>query len=127
MKDDDCTSGDLALEEVWIGYTSDIAGNIDSPFFQVRKVERSIAGAYDIAAAALTPEELGAFVKSYTGKGARVAYKVADKEDIAWLIEHYADAPQELARMGSRAALLGRPDAARVIVDDMYELIGSRS
>ena len=47
-------------------------------------------------------------------------------EALARRIEHYAGAPEELARMGTRAALLGRPDAARNIVDDIYALIGSR-
>ena len=52
--------------------------------------------------------------------------KDLDGERLARRIQHYADAPQELARMGARAALLGRPDAARAIVDDMYKLIGDR-
>jgi UDP-N-acetylglucosamine--N-acetylmuramyl-(pentapeptide) pyrophosphoryl-undecaprenol N-acetylglucosamine transferase len=50
-----------------------------------------------------------------------------DGEKLAQRIAHYADAPQELARMGSRAALLGRPHAARAIVDDIYELIAGSS
>jgi len=44
---------------------------------------------------------------------------------LAQRIEHYAGAPEELARMGARASLLGRPDAAKAIVDDMYQLISS--
>ncbi|MEN8243801.1 MAG: undecaprenyldiphospho-muramoylpentapeptide beta-N-acetylglucosaminyltransferase [Thermodesulfobacteriota bacterium] len=44
---------------------------------------------------------------------------------LAQRIEYYAGAPEELARMGARAARLGRPHAARAIVDDMYQLISS--
>jgi len=44
-------------------------------------------------------------------------------ELLARRIEHYADSPEELTEMGSRAGRLGRPDAARTIVDDMYEFI----
>ena len=44
---------------------------------------------------------------------------------LAQRIEHYAGAPGELARMGEKAARLGRPNAARDIVDDMYELISN--
>jgi len=59
------------------------------------------------------------------GASEMILEKDLDGEKLAHQIEYYADAPQELARMGSRAALLGRPDAARVIVDDMYQLISS--
>ena len=61
------------------------------------------------------------------GASEMILEKDLDGEMLAQRIEHYADAPQELARMGSRAALLGRPDAARAIVDDIYELLGDRS
>ena len=44
---------------------------------------------------------------------------------LAKRIEHYAGAPEDLARMGEKATMLGRPNAARAIVDDMYELISS--
>jgi len=45
---------------------------------------------------------------------------------LAQRIEYYAGAPEELARMGARAALLGRPHAARAIVEDIYQLIGHK-
>jgi UDP-N-acetylglucosamine--N-acetylmuramyl-(pentapeptide) pyrophosphoryl-undecaprenol N-acetylglucosamine transferase len=45
---------------------------------------------------------------------------------LAQRIEHYAGAPEELTRMGARAARLGRPNAAGAIVDDMYALISSQ-
>ena len=60
------------------------------------------------------------------GASEMILEKDLDGERLARRIEHYADAPQELARMGARAALLGRPDAARAIVDDMYKLIGNK-
>ena len=49
---------------------------------------------------ALTAEELGAFVKSYTADGARIEYKVADSSDIAWLIERFASAAERAQRAG---------------------------
>ncbi|MEH6570826.1 MAG: FAD-dependent oxidoreductase [Halioglobus sp.] len=54
----------------------------------------------DEMTAALTPEELGAFVKSYSKKGAKVEYKVADKADINWLIERFSDAADRAKRAG---------------------------
>jgi len=42
---------------------------------------------------------------------------------LAQRIEHYADTPAELLHMAAQAGKLGRPHAARAIVDDMYELI----
>jgi 2,4-dienoyl-CoA reductase (NADPH2) len=56
--------------------------------------------AADEMTAALTPEELGAFVKSYTKEGAKVEYKVADKTDINWLIERFSDAADRAKRAG---------------------------
>ena len=54
----------------------------------------------DEMTAALTPEELGAFVRSYRKEGAKVEYKVADKADINWLIECFADAAERAKRAG---------------------------
>jgi 2,4-dienoyl-CoA reductase (NADPH2) len=48
--------------------------------------------------AALTPEEMNAFVKSLMG--AKIEYKVAEAEDIAWLIERFADAAHRAQRAG---------------------------
>jgi UDP-N-acetylglucosamine--N-acetylmuramyl-(pentapeptide) pyrophosphoryl-undecaprenol N-acetylglucosamine transferase len=46
-------------------------------------------------------------------------------EVLARLLADLAASPQRLAAMASRSRNLGRPDAARVIVDDCYELLGS--
>ncbi len=48
--------------------------------------------------AALTPDEMAAFVKSLAG--AKIEYKVADSQDIAWLIERFADAAERAQRAG---------------------------
>lgn len=49
---------------------------------------------------ALTTEEMGAFVKSYTKEGAKVEYRVASHEDIRWLIGQFADAAGRAKRAG---------------------------
>jgi 2,4-dienoyl-CoA reductase-like NADH-dependent reductase (Old Yellow Enzyme family) len=54
----------------------------------------------DEMTAALTPQELGAFVKSYTGEGAKVAYQVADTRDIRRLVEQFAEAAERAHRAG---------------------------
>jgi len=56
--------------------------------------------------AALTPEELAGFVKSFTGEGARMEYRVATHEDIQWLIERFADAADRARRAGFDAVEL---------------------
>lgn len=56
--------------------------------------------------AALTPEELGAFVKSISGKGARIEYKVATPEDIQWLVGCFAEAAERAQRAGFDAVEL---------------------
>jgi UDP-N-acetylglucosamine--N-acetylmuramyl-(pentapeptide) pyrophosphoryl-undecaprenol N-acetylglucosamine transferase len=43
---------------------------------------------------------------------------------LARKIETYASSPQKLSSMALKARQLGRPHAARMIVDDMYQLIG---
>ena len=40
-------------------------------------------------------------------------------------ISHYAAAPGELKTMAKRTKKLGRPDAAKRIVDDCYQLFGN--
>lgn len=47
--------------------------------------------------------------------------------DLAWRLDTLADAPDLLATMASRSRRLGKPDAARSIVDDCYELVGNDS
>lgn len=54
----------------------------------------------DEMSAALTPEEMAAFVKSYTKQGAKVAYKVADRDDIRVLIDRFAEAADRARRAG---------------------------
>ncbi len=54
----------------------------------------------DEMSAALTPEEMAAFVKSYTKQGARVEYKVADRDDIHKLIDRFAEAAERARRAG---------------------------
>lgn len=49
---------------------------------------------------ALTPVEMGAFVKNYTAEGAKVEYKVATQEDIDWLVKTFADAADRAKRAG---------------------------
>ncbi|MEP5763228.1 MAG: FAD-dependent oxidoreductase [Halieaceae bacterium] len=48
---------------------------------------------------ALTGEEMAAFVKSFS-EGTRIEYKVADKSDIEWLIQCFADAAERAQRAG---------------------------
>lgn len=54
----------------------------------------------DEMSAALTPVEMSAFVKSYSKKGAKAGYKVADRADIRELIEHFAEAAERAQRAG---------------------------
>ena len=54
----------------------------------------------DEMSAALTSVEMSAFVKSYSKKGAKVEYKVADHDDIRELIEHFAEAAERAQRAG---------------------------
>jgi 2,4-dienoyl-CoA reductase-like NADH-dependent reductase (Old Yellow Enzyme family) len=54
----------------------------------------------DEMSAALTPVEMSAFVKSYSKKGAKAGYKVADRDDIRELIEHFAEAAERARRAG---------------------------
>ena len=54
----------------------------------------------DEMGAALTSAEMSAFVKSYSKKGAKVEYKVADHDDIRELIEHFAEAAERARRAG---------------------------
>ena len=59
------------------------------------------------------------------GASEMILEKDLDGKMLAQRIEYFKGAPEELARMSARAALLGRPKAARTIVDDMYSLIGN--
>lgn len=54
----------------------------------------------DEMSSALTPEEMAAFVKSYSKKGAKVEYKIADGHDIRELIERFSEAADRARRAG---------------------------
>jgi len=56
--------------------------------------------------AALTEEEVAGFVKSHTGEGAKIEYRVATREDIRWLVERFADAAERAKRAGFDAVEL---------------------
>ncbi len=60
-----------------------------------------------------------------TGAAEMILDKDLSGEALAERIEHYASHPEALNRMASRAGKLGKPDAARVIVDDCYRLVSS--
>jgi UDP-N-acetylglucosamine--N-acetylmuramyl-(pentapeptide) pyrophosphoryl-undecaprenol N-acetylglucosamine transferase len=46
--------------------------------------------------------------------------------ELARRLDALADAPDLLAAMASRSRMLGKPDAARTIVDDCYQLVGNQ-
>ena len=46
--------------------------------------------------------------------------------DLARRLDAWADEPDLLAAMASTSRMLGKPDAARSIVDDCYQLVGKR-
>ena len=58
------------------------------------------------------------------GAARMVEEKDLDGKMLAERIGHYVENPGELARMAARAAAKGKPDAAMVIVDDIYALLG---
>jgi UDP-N-acetylglucosamine--N-acetylmuramyl-(pentapeptide) pyrophosphoryl-undecaprenol N-acetylglucosamine transferase len=57
-----------------------------------------------------------------TGAAEMILDKDLSGKSLFERIEHYASNPEALNRMASRAGNLGKPDAARVIVDDCYRL-----
>ncbi len=58
-----------------------------------------------------------------TGAAEMILDKDLSGKSLVKRIEYYASNPEALNRMASRAANLGKPDAARVIVDDCYRLV----
>jgi len=58
------------------------------------------------------------------GAALMVEEKDLDGKMLAERIDHFYENPGELARMAARAAAKGKPDAAKVIVDDIYTLLG---
>jgi len=68
-------------------------------------------------------QEFNARALSETGAAEIMLEKDLDGRRLAQRIEHYAANPEALARMSQRAGALGRPDAARIIVDECYKLV----
>ena len=46
--------------------------------------------------------------------------------DLARRLNALADTPDLLTAMASKSRMLGKPDAARSIVDDCYQLVGNQ-
>jgi len=67
-------------------------------------------------------QELNARALSETGAAEIMLEKNLDGRGLAQRIEHYAANPEALKRMSLKAGALGRPDAARTIVDECYRL-----
>lgn len=68
-------------------------------------------------------QELNARALSETGAAEIMLEKDLDGRRLARRIEHYTAHPEALKRMSQRAGALGRPDAARVIVDECYRMV----
>jgi len=72
-------------------------------------------------------QELNARALSETGAAEIMLEKDLDGRHLARRIEHYAANPEALKRMSQKAGALGRPDAARMIVDGCYRLVSERN
>ena len=70
-------------------------------------------------------QELNARALVDEGAARMVLEKDLTGGDLAWHLDALAGAPDLLAAMASRSKALGKPDAARTIVDDCYQLVGS--
>jgi len=68
-------------------------------------------------------QTLNANTLASTGAAEMILEKNLSGRSLAERIEHYASSPEALNLMASRARSLGKPDAARVIVDDCYRLV----
>jgi len=68
-------------------------------------------------------QELNARALSERGAAEILLQKDLDGRHLARRIEYYAANLQALARMSQRAGALGRPDAARMIVEGCYKLV----
>lgn len=55
---------------------------------------------------ALTPQEMGSFVKSYTRPGAKIEYRVATQQDLQWLVATFAEAALRAQQAGFDAVEL---------------------
>jgi len=71
-------------------------------------------------------QELNARALSDRGAAETILQKDLNAEGLAQRIAYYAARPEALARMASRARNLGRPEAARKIVDGCYRLVLSQ-
>lgn len=60
------------------------------------------------------------------GAAEMIAQKALDGKVLAQAIERFMSHRGQLAKMAARARALGRPHAAKVIVDDIYQLIEER-
>ena len=56
-----------------------------------------------------------------------IPQKEISGQRLAEVFDYYYAHPDELAAMTARAAHFGRPDAARIIVDDCYRLMDADS
>ena len=68
-------------------------------------------------------QEFNARALSDTDAAEIMLQKDLDGRRLAQRIEHYAANPEALKRMSQKAGALGRPDAARMIVDECYRLV----
>ena len=68
-------------------------------------------------------QEFNARALSETGAAEIMLQKDLDGCRLARRIEHYAANPEALTHMSQKAGALGRPDAARMIVDECYKLV----
>jgi UDP-N-acetylglucosamine--N-acetylmuramyl-(pentapeptide) pyrophosphoryl-undecaprenol N-acetylglucosamine transferase len=72
-------------------------------------------------------QELNARALVDQGAAQMVLERDLSGADLARRLEALADAPERLAAMAARSKMLGKPDAARAIVDDCYQLVGNDS
>ena len=70
-------------------------------------------------------QELNARALVDEGAARMVLEKDLTGGNLAWHLDALAGAPDLLAAMASRSKALGKPDAARTIVDDCYQLVGN--
>jgi UDP-N-acetylglucosamine--N-acetylmuramyl-(pentapeptide) pyrophosphoryl-undecaprenol N-acetylglucosamine transferase len=70
-------------------------------------------------------QELNARAMVDRGAAQMVLERNLTGADLALRIDRLTASPDQLAAMASRSRELGRPDAARAIVDDCYQLVGN--
>ncbi|MEW6672895.1 MAG: undecaprenyldiphospho-muramoylpentapeptide beta-N-acetylglucosaminyltransferase [Thermodesulfobacteriota bacterium] len=72
-------------------------------------------------------QEFNARALADTGAAEILLQKDLDGRGLARRIKHYSADPEALVRMSRKAGALGRPDAARIIVDECYRLALDKS